>query len=50
MTKKYWDNIVETTTEVRFHLFCSAIGWGFFVYMYVFENGLGVTLPRYAGY
>jgi len=36
--------------EGWFFLVLSAIGWGFFLYSYVFASGLGAVLPKYAGY
>ncbi len=31
-------------------LLLSACGWCYFVYTYLYETGLGVAVPRYAGY
>ena len=28
----------------------SAAGWCYFAYSYLYESGLGVAVPRYAGY
>jgi hypothetical protein len=36
--------------EVWLFLLLSAVGWGFFIYSYIFSNGLGAVLPKYAGY
>jgi len=36
--------------EAAFLLFVSACGWLYFGYAYLCESGLGVAVPRYAGY
>jgi hypothetical protein len=36
--------------EAAWLLFLSACGWLYFAYAYLCESGLGVAVPRYAGY
>ena len=36
--------------EAVLYLLLSASGWLYFAYQYIYESGLGVAVPRYAGY
>jgi hypothetical protein len=36
--------------EAAWLLMLSACGWLYFAYSYLYESGLGVAVPRYAGY
>ncbi len=36
--------------EAAILLLVSAAGWLYFAYAYLYESGLGVAVPRYAGY
>ena len=36
--------------EAAVLLLLSAAGWVYFAYTYLYESGLGVAVPRYAGY
>lgn len=36
--------------EAAILLLVSAAGWLYFAYSYLYESGLGVAVPRYAGY
>jgi len=36
--------------EAALLLFISACGWLYLGYAYLWESGLGVAVPRYAGY
>jgi hypothetical protein len=37
-------------TEAVLYLALSACGWLYFAYQYLYESGLGVAVPKYAGY
>lgn len=36
--------------EAAFLLLLSVSGWLYFAYSYLYESGLGIAVPRYAGY
>lgn len=36
--------------EAAFLVLLSAVGWLYFAYSYLYESGLGIAVPRYAGY
>jgi len=36
--------------EAALLLLLSAAGWLYFAYAYLYESGLGIAVPRYAGY
>ena len=36
--------------EAMLYLALSTAGWLFFLHQYLFFSGLGVAIPRYAGY
>jgi len=39
-----------TEMEVVLYLVLSGCGWLYFLYQYLYGTGLGLVLPRYAGY
>jgi hypothetical protein len=36
--------------EAVLYLLLSVSGWLYFSYQYLYESGLGIAVPRYAGY
>jgi hypothetical protein len=36
--------------EAALYLALSACGWLYFAYQFLYETGLGVAIPKYAGY
>ena len=36
--------------ETAFLLVVAVAGWSYFAYAYIYESGLGINVPRYAGY
>jgi hypothetical protein len=36
--------------EAALYMLLSACGWFYFAYQYIYESGLGVAVPKYAGY
>jgi hypothetical protein len=40
----------DSRKETVLLLMLSTTGWLYFAYTYLYESGLGVAVPRYAGY
>ena len=41
---------LQSDREALGLLALSALGWAYYGYYYLYESGLGIAIPRYAGY